>query len=256
MAVCARHSAAQDSCQESRVGDEFSARADDQRREIIVAEKPDRKACIFRPFLMAVSLCYRHFNITRIGGGQFPHCSERHTNVPRATTPNRDQSIVDRDERVRALATTGHQQAALAAAGNETRLGRGCRSRRARAGDNGGSDGDSDKAIAKRLIHEAFVPPLLQLRYAPFDVLPNESNSGSLDDRPIASSTRAPASRSAREQAEGRLMDHCAQHRGWHDILVETDRLCLHPGEREAAPSRVAPNHPGNVPTPIAPAEV
>ena len=136
---------------------------------------------------MTVRLRHRDFNITRVGGGQFPHCSERHPNMPCPTAPNRDQSVVDRDERVRALATTGHQQAALAPAGNKACPGRGCRSSsRAGAGDNEGADGNSDKTIAKRLIHQALVPPLLQLRYEAFDVLLNHSNSGRLEELPIA----------------------------------------------------------------------
>lgn len=151
-----------------------------------MTEKPDRKACIFRPFFMTVSLCHRHFNITREGRGQFPHCSERHSNMPFPTPPDRDQSIVDRDERVRALATTGNQQAALTAAGNKACLRHGRRSSRAGAGDNEGANGNSCKTIVKRSIHEASVPRLLRLRYGAFDVLLDHSNSGRLEELPTA----------------------------------------------------------------------
>jgi len=141
---------------------------------------------------MTVGLCDRHFNITRIRGGQFPHCSERHPNMPCPTAANRDRSIVDRDERVRALATARHQQAALIAAGNKACLGRGCRGSRVGAGDKEGGDGNSGKRITKIVIHNAGLPPLLQLRYGAFDVLLNHGNSGRLEEFPIAFRTARP----------------------------------------------------------------
>jgi hypothetical protein len=71
-------------------------------------------------------------------------------------------------------------------------------------------------------MHDALVPPVLQLRYGAFDVLLNQRDSSRSEESPTAFSAARPLPEAEGELAEGRPLCRCARERRWHEIIVES----------------------------------